>query len=183
MSPLIRTDRLLLRRFVRSDLDALCRLYADWEIRRYFPDGVLSRAQTEEELVWSMEGVDALHPDIRLYAAIDRQSGALIGRGGFVPWRSEQTTEVEIAYLLDRKAWRRGLGTEMAGALLGHGFAALGLERLIAVIDPANVASIRTAEKLGMRLDRALEFDGKPYRVFALSAQDFGPGSSAPSSP
>lgn len=102
MTHILQTGRMVLRRFVGSDLDDLCRLYADQDVRRFFPEGVLSRAETEKELAWSIHGNDALHPDLRLYAAIDRKTGAFVGRGGFVRWELEGTAEVEIAYMIDK---------------------------------------------------------------------------------
>lgn len=173
MSYVIQTDRLLLRRFLRSDLDELCRLYADPLVRRFFPGGVLSRAETEEELDWSIDGGEAAHPDLRLFAAIDRASGRFVGRGGYVCWDLDGSSEIEIAYMLDRSVWRRGLGTEMARGLLGHGFRGLGVERLIAVVDPANMASRGIAQGVGMRLEHAIVHDGLECIVFAITADEW----------
>jgi [ribosomal protein S5]-alanine N-acetyltransferase len=118
MTHVLQTDRIVLRRFVESDLDDLCRLYADHEVRRSFPGGVLSRAEAEEELAWSIQGSDELHPDLRLYAAMDRRTGSFIGRGGFVRWELDGTDEVEIAYMIGKNLWRRGMGSELANGLL-----------------------------------------------------------------
>ena len=49
----LETPRLILRRLTLDDLDALARLYADKEIRQYFPDGsdgTLTYAETKEAL-------------------------------------------------------------------------------------------------------------------------------------
>ena len=40
---IIETERLTLRRLVRSDLDDLARIYADADVRRDFPEGTLTR--------------------------------------------------------------------------------------------------------------------------------------------
>ena len=45
----------------------------------------------------------------------------------------------------------RSADWEAAHALLGYGFATLGLHRVIATCQPENVASWRVMEKLGMR--------------------------------
>jgi RimJ/RimL family protein N-acetyltransferase len=55
----IESPRLMLRHFEHDDLEPLAALYGDPEIRRYYPDGVLSRDQTREELEWFRNG----HPD------------------------------------------------------------------------------------------------------------------------
>src|SRR5690606_18695582 len=82
---IIETERLTLRRLVRSDLDDLARIYADADVRRYFPEGTLTREETEEELEWFLDG----HPDdprLGLWATIHRQTGRFIGRCGLLVW-------------------------------------------------------------------------------------------------
>ena len=51
----LRTERLVLRRLTIGDFDALAELYADPEVRRYFPEGTLTREETREELEWIIE--------------------------------------------------------------------------------------------------------------------------------
>ena len=60
---------------------------------------------------------------------------------------------------------------EAARAVRDYAFDTLCLERLIAIIDPANVASIRVAEKLGMRYEADVSFEGysHPDRVYAVT--------------
>jgi ribosomal-protein-alanine N-acetyltransferase len=175
MTQVLQTDRIVLRRFVESDLDDLCRLYADQEVRRFFPQVFLSRAEAEEELAWSIHGSDDLHPNLRLYAAIDRRTGSFIGRGGFVRWEFDGTVEVEIAYMIDKDLWRRGMGSELAHALLCYGFSTLPVQHLIAVIDASNTASIKTAEKIGMSRRRSIFHAERECSVFAVSATDHKP--------
>ena len=51
------TPRLIVRKLREDDLDALSALYADADARRYFPEGVLNREQTKEELDWFLRDV------------------------------------------------------------------------------------------------------------------------------
>ena len=62
--------------------------------------------------------------------------------------------EVEIGWWLDRAAWGHGFATEGALAIRDEGFERVGLERIIGRFQPANVASGRIMEKLGMRYER-----------------------------
>ena len=166
----IETPRLILRKFQDGDLDELCLLYADSDIRRYFPGGVLSRAQTKEELDWHLDGGWPEHPELGLWATIHRPTGRFIGRCGLIPWTIDSQPETEAAYLLAKEFWGKGLGTEAAGALVRHAFTRLRLVRLIALIDAANIASIRTAEKVGFSLERQVEVEGTKAQLYALSA-------------
>ncbi len=168
----LETPRLILRKFCAGDLDPLCLLYADAEVRRYFPEGVLDPTQTKEEIDWSLEGGFPEHADLGLWATIHRMSGRFIGRCGLIPWSIDGKTEVEIAYLLAREFWQQGLGVEAAGALVRHGFTGLRLARLIALIHPMNTASIRTAERVGLRFERRIEVKGASASLYAVNADD-----------
>jgi RimJ/RimL family protein N-acetyltransferase len=68
--------------------------------------------------------------------------------------------QAELGYALHPDVAGRGLATEAAGATLRLAFAAYGFHRVFARIDEENLASIRVAERLGMRQEaRLLEND------------------------
>lgn len=140
-----------MRHLVPDDLDALAALYIDPEVRRWFPDGTRTREQTAKELAWVREVYYARY-GYGLWATELRASGAFIGRCGLLPWEMEGRTEVEVAYLLGREHWGRGLATEAAQAVLDHALATLQVDRLIALVAPGNMASARVAVKIGMSL-------------------------------
>ena len=164
---ILETERLILRRLVPEDLDELARLYADPEVRRYFPEGTLTREETREELEWFLDGHPD-HPRLGLWAAIHKANGRLIGRCGLLPWTIEGRLEIEVAYLLARKYWRQGLGAECARGLVRHGFETLRLPRLISLINPLNEASKRTALSAGLAFEREILLDDMRFAVFAI---------------
>jgi [ribosomal protein S5]-alanine N-acetyltransferase len=164
---ILETERLILRYLEPGDLDDLAALYADPDIRRYFPEGTLTRAETQEELEWFLNGHPE-HPQLGLWAAIHKPTGAFIGRCGLLPWVIDGMNEVEIAYLIAKSWQRQGLGGEAARALVRYGFETLGLKRLIALIDPAHAASIKTAESTGLRFEKEVEMEGVRSAVYAM---------------
>jgi ribosomal-protein-alanine N-acetyltransferase len=166
--PIIETERLELRPLAMDDLDALALIYADPEVRKYFPEGTLTREETREELAWIIDVYYAEH-GFGLWATTFKQTNDFIGRCGLLPWTIEGRSEVEVAYLLARDHWGRGLGTEAARAILAYGFDELRLPRLISLIDPANQASVNVARKIGMRLEREAEIDGDPTLVYSAA--------------
>lgn len=66
---------------------------------------------------------------------------------------------VEIAWRLAKRAWGQGYATEAARAALDFGFTTLELEEIVSFTIPANTASIRVMERLGMSRDPAEDFD------------------------
>jgi len=168
---ILETDRLILRHLVPEDLDRLFALYRDPDIRRYFPDGTLTYEETKEELEWFLNG-HPKHPELGLWATIHKGTDQLIGRCGLLPWTIEGQYEVEVAYMIAKEYWGQGLGSEAAAAILQYGFGKLGLSRLICMIDPANRASRRVAEKIGMSLEKELdgfEGDNIPFLIYSTS--------------
>jgi ribosomal-protein-alanine N-acetyltransferase len=164
---ILESDRLTMRRLVASDLDDLYALYRDPEIRRYFPEGTLTLEETREELAWFLNG-HPKHPELGLWATIHKPTGQFIGRCGLLPWTIDDVDEVEIAYLIAKPWQRQGLGTEAARALVRYGFETLRLMRLIALIDPQHAASIKTAEKSGLRYWKMVEMEGVRSAIYAL---------------
>lgn len=167
----LETPRLLMRRLELGDLDRLALLYADPDIRRYFPEGVLTREETAEELDWFRNG----HPDDRrlgLWATIEKASGDFIGRCGLLVWEIEGRREIEIAYLIARTHWRKGFGAEAARGLVSHGFETLGFNRLIALVDPDNIASAKTAQRAGLHFEGTITHDGTPCHLYAIARRE-----------
>lgn len=150
---ILHTARLMLRHLEPTDLDPLFSLYRDPEIRRYFPDGTLTREETKREIEWFQNGHPA-HPELGLWATIERETGAFAGRCGLLPWRIDERDEVELAFLIDKTRWRQGLATEAAEAIMAYAQERLGLQRLICLITLGNEASVRVATKVGMTFER-----------------------------
>ncbi len=182
----LETERMLLRLLTPDDLDPLAALYADPEVRRFFPEGTLSRDETREELAWVIDVYYARF-GYGLWATILKGSGAFIGRCGLLPWNvvprpggglaldgveedgpGPDGVEVEVAYLLAREHWGKGLATEAARAIVGYGFERLGVSRLICLVDPANGASLRVAQKIGMLPDGDVGADGEVFPLYSI---------------
>ncbi|CAN5701149.1 GNAT family N-acetyltransferase [soil metagenome] len=148
---ILETPRLTLRHFEPTDLAPLFELYRDPDVRRYFPDGTRTLAETREELEWFLDGHPKF-PELGLWATVERATGAFLGRCGLLPWTIGGVHEVELAYLIDKRRWGEGLATEAAHGIVRHASDDLGLDRLVCLIMPGNAASVRIAEKVGMTL-------------------------------
>ncbi len=138
------------------------------EVMRFSVKGPETRAETKvflERVIASYESGNT-HG---LFAVIHGDDDALIGYCGPVPQVVEGRAEVEIGYRLHRAYWGLGLTTEAARAARDYAFDQLGATRLISIIERANVASIRVAEKSGMRHDSDARFYDVPVRIYAMT--------------
>ena len=131
---ILETQRLLLRHQVITDLDDLWTLYCNPNITKHIPDAPRSREEAKEELEWFMNG-HPRHPELGLWATIDKDTDKFVGRCGLLPWEIDGQNEVEIAYTIAQEYWGQGLGTEAAQAILQYAFESLNLSRLICLID------------------------------------------------
>src|SRR5436309_1382021 len=132
----LETDRLLLRHLSLDDLEALAAIQADAEVMRYFTWGPLP----VEVVRYDLERCIARQREhgFSLWAAIDRADGRFIGRCGLLTQSLQGRDEVEIAYMIDRSYWGRGLATEAAIAIRDYGFDRLGRDRLVSIIHRDN---------------------------------------------
>jgi [ribosomal protein S5]-alanine N-acetyltransferase len=161
----IETDRLVIRRLRDEDLDELHEVCGDPELMRYVGEGrPLSRDETRRWIERSRANYEK--HGFGSAAVVAKDGGRFAGYCGLV--YGPGGSEVELIYALKREFWGAGLATEAARAVLEYGFTKCRLTRIVATIDPANLASIRIAEKLGMthREDR-LDEHGLPESVYA----------------
>jgi ribosomal-protein-alanine N-acetyltransferase len=93
-----------------------------------------------------------------LWGVIDKKTDMLIGHCGLA-WLQDNS-DIELAYLLYKDYWGRGLASEAASACLNYGLNELGLKRIVALVYPQNVPSIKIIEKLGMIFEKEDDFFG-----------------------
>ncbi|GGN35151.1 RimJ/RimL family protein N-acetyltransferase [Actinoplanes campanulatus] len=140
------TPRLHLRPFRLEDVPAVHSYAGDPEVVRYMDWGPNSPADTENFVSSAVRPPDGVHP-----FAVER-SGTLIGA---VELRVTAAAHRrgEFGYVLARSAWGQGYATEAAAAVLAYAFEQAELHRVAATCDPANIASRRVLEKIGMEYE------------------------------
>jgi len=167
--PSLDTPRLRLRQFAESDLDEYAELCADAEVMRYVGDrGPLSRDDAWRQLAmlvghWALRGYG-------MWAVVELGSGAFVGRVGL--HYPEGWPEPEIGWALARRYWGRGYAFEAATAALDIAFDRLGWSRVISLIAPSNLRSIRLAERLGERFERSLVVRSHELSLYAVERRD-----------
>lgn len=172
-SELLRTPRLVLRRYRRDDLPVLDAMNRDPEVMRY-----LGHVHADGESDRFIEAIQQEHAASGLgMMAVERVADStLVGMCGLdrVPWYPD---DVEIGWRLPREHWGRGYATEAARGWLEVAFGRLGLPRVISVADVPNARSVAVMQRLGMRRDHEadLEDEDGPFRavVHVLTRADW----------
>ena len=143
----LKTTRLRLRLFTHDDLQIMYRLSTDPDVIKYADTPARDMAEVKQRLE---EGplADYKKYGYGRFAVELKETGEVIGFCGVKYLPEIDLPEVGYRYL--KEYWGRGIGTEAAGVCVEFARDDLKIKKLIALIVPENIASIRVAEKLGM---------------------------------
>jgi ribosomal-protein-alanine N-acetyltransferase len=156
----LETPRLRLRPLAPGDLAALTRIWTDPEVSRLLLSRPRDRSEVEARLrgmlaharLWGMWGIEL------------RATDELVGRCGFYPYSGEGARgggpEPELAFLLARAQWGRGLATEAARAALAALLWTHPQARAVALVRPEHAACRRVLEKVGLAEERRVVVAG-----------------------
>ena len=168
--PEIETERLRLRMLRPEDLSDLISIVGDSQVMTYIgvAGGIaLSREEAEDALTkmiafWKQHGFGR-------WAVINKSTNHMVGLCGLrlmddIP---------ELFYAFAKDVWRVGLATESAKACLRYGFDELGFDRIVAACRHANAASIRVMEKIGMKYEKDIIYQGVDAVCYAMTRDMF----------
>jgi RimJ/RimL family protein N-acetyltransferase len=151
---LLETGRLRLRRFTPGDVGQLVELDSDPEVMRYITYGVpTARSTYEDAILPRWLAIYEANPQLGYWAAELLADGRFIGWFHLRPDRFDPE-EQELGYRLSRAAWGRGLATEVAEAVVEHGFTRVGAGKISARTLVRNLASQRVMQKCGLVFEK-----------------------------
>ena len=154
----LRTDRLLLRRWLPDDRPPFAALNADSRVMEHLPT-VLTRDESDA-LAERIERHFDRH-GFGLWALEIRGAVSFAGFVGLaVPsFEARFTPCVEIGWRLAAEHWGHGYATEAALAVLTGAFGEAGLDEIVSFTVPENHRSRRVMERIGMVHNPADDFD------------------------
>lgn len=148
----IETARLNLRRLVLEDADFILRLLNEPEFLRFIGDkGVRTLDDARHYLTRGPLESYRRHR-FGLYRVGLRRDDIPIGICGLVKRDALEHADVGYAFLASHGSL--GYATESAAAVLDYGRRTLGLERIVAIVAPGNLASIAVLERIGLKFER-----------------------------
>lgn len=174
---ILHTARLRLEPFDPSHLPGLAEMNADPEVMRY----ISGRTESREETMAAIERVQARWREFGYswWSFVDRASGQVVGAGCIQNLRRtdrptpDPDCPLEIGWRLRRDHWGRGLASEAAVAMADFAFGPLAAPELMAVCEPANLASAAVMKRLGMD-DLGVEtWYGRGLRTFRVTADQW----------
>lgn len=151
----VRTERLLLRRFVIDDLDDYYGYQRLPEVARFLYREPLDLDQSRERLSMAAELTFKGQDDNLVLAVQTVGSTRVIGEV-VLKWTDVRAQQAEVGYLLHPSATGRGYATEATTAMLKLGFEHYEFHRIFARLDAENIASAAVCRRLGMRQEAHL---------------------------
>lgn len=134
----LRTTRLVLRRAIPGDLQAMHAILSDPRAMTYWSHG------PHESLERTREWLDSMiaSPADRSEDFVVTLDGRTIGKLG--AWRLP-----EFGFILSPEHWGRGYASEALAAFLDHAFGRPDVDHLVADVDPRNRASLALLQRHG----------------------------------
>ena len=152
--PTLHTERLLLRRIERRDVDDIFEYSHNPETSKFL---LWYPHEKKSDTVYYYKAVDKRYKSGEFFdwAIIERSSGKMIGTCGFTSI-NERDEKAEVGYVINPFYWGRGYATEALLRVIEFGFSDLRLERIEAKYIIGNDASRRVMEKCGMTYEGTL---------------------------
>ncbi len=164
-----------------QDFEAAHEYACDPEVCRYLVYGPDTPKETRQFLQMAITESHK-NPCTRFHlAVVEQQTDRLIGACS-LEIVSERNQTADLGYCLNKTQWNRGYATECARALVAYGFQELGLHRIEATCRPANAASAKVLQKVGMQKEGHLRHHklirGKweDSLLYAILAEEWGAG-------
>lgn len=165
----IHSERLILRPFVLGDARFIFELVNDSSFIQNIGDrGVRTLADAEKYIVNGPLASYAKN-GFGLMAVTLKKSGETIGMCGLI--KRDTLEDVDIGYAFLPRFWSKGYAVESARAVMMGRVKALGLNRVVAIVDPANTGSIRVLERLGMSFEKMVKLSAEDIdlKLFAIN--------------
>ena len=172
MQYIIETKRLGLRELEQEDFGALCLFLQDIEGMYAwgydFSDEQVREFISNQQKRYEVDGFG-------YYAAVEKESGKVIGCMGPLMEQVDGEKFYGIGYILGKDAWGKGYATEAGEASIRYLFENYAAQKVIAEIRPENEASVRVAERLGMKREsqfiKMVKGKQMPHAIYARYAE------------
>jgi ribosomal-protein-alanine N-acetyltransferase len=161
--PLV-TERLRLRVATLDDLHAWLALSRDAE-EFWWGEPRSNLDDARAKLEWHIARQE--QHGFSSWAVELRATGRVVGAAGLSHLADSE--EIEVGYRFLKEHWGKGYATEAALAAIGFGFDELGLDHIVAVALPTNVASRRVMEKCGMSFVGVIMHHSLPHVKYAVA--------------
>lgn len=145
----IQTQRLTLRPLTDADIPALFEMFSHPEVMRFWSSPPMTEPAQARQMLAGIQA--AYRSQSALQLGIERRANNLLVGTCTLYNFHIASRRAELGYALGRPFWGSGYMQEALEAFIAYAFETLDLNRLEADIDPRNLSSARTLDRLGFQ--------------------------------
>ena len=150
----LETTRLILRDFTIDDIENLFLLDNDAVVMKYLGrPPVIDKNDVRSRIKKKMH-YNKNNPGLGFCTVTEKKNNSFVGQFSLSHIEFDKEKEIEIGFRFLQRFWGLGYATEMAHEVIKHGFKNSGLDKIVALTHPDNLASQKVIEKIGLKYIR-----------------------------
>lgn len=146
--PTIKTEKLLLRQIVDSDIDNIFKGLSHPDIIKYYGVNFQTLEATKEQMTFY---ADLERNETGIWWAVCSIDNKIFYGAGGLNSLSKEHKKAEIGFWLLKEFWGQGIMTEVMPIICNYGFEKLGLHRIEGLVESDNLNCINAMKKLDFR--------------------------------
>jgi len=170
MTTVFVSKRLKMRPWRRQDLQSFHQIWSDPQVI-WWRGSQLSWAQSRDLFQTLLERCERFPEGLGWWLMEEIDTGEAVGNVMLQPFGDGET---ELGMAIRTNRWGRGFATETVHAVCSYGFDQVGLDTIIAVIQPNNESASHIVEKCGFELKGYVINRGFPHNRY-VKAADLSP--------
>jgi RimJ/RimL family protein N-acetyltransferase len=143
---IVETERLILRRYKKSDITDLYEYLSNSDVVKYEPYKPMTMSEVESNLDWRISTDEMIA--VELKSNHKMIGNVYLGKSDF--------ESLEIGYVFNKDYWGKGYAKESCEELMALAFSG-GIHRIFANCDPQNIDSWNLLERLGFEKEAHLK--------------------------
>lgn len=164
-------EDLILTPIVSADENYFFETWNDLEFRKFLFDDEFVPLELVKELIEGSKK-SFVENEFGIWKLTLKEMNEDLGFCG-LRFSPDISNEIEVIYGIEKRFWGKAFAFDASKAVLNYGFDTLNLEKIIALVNPENVASWKILEKLGMSLIKEIETEIEKLKVYEMSKEDF----------
>jgi len=165
----LETERLSLQHLTAGDAEFLIELLNDPSFIRNIGDRGVRTVQDAQAYVQNGPAASYAKNGFGLDLVILKDTGEPIGICGLI--KRPTLDDVDIGYAFLPRYWSKGYAVEAASAVKQYAQDVIGLKRLVAIVDPLNLGSIRVLEKIGFTFEKMVKLSADDIELKLFACQ------------
>lgn len=165
----LETERLSLQHLNAGDAEFLIELLNDPSFIRNIGDRGVRTVQDAQAYVQNGPAASYAKNGFGLDLVILKDTGEPIGICGLI--KRPTLDDVDIGYAYLPRYWSKGYAVEAASAVKQYAQDVIGLKRLVAIVDPLNLGSIRMLEKIGFTFEKMVKLSADDIELKLFACQ------------